>query len=403
MGGKKNRKVSGKPKVLIVHNHYQVPGGEDTVMKNEKELLESHGHKVILYSRDNTELQSFHFFQKLLLPFKMVFSLKTYQEIKKIIYEQNVDLIHVHNTLVLISPSVYYAAFRCKVPVVQTMHNFRMLCPGATFYRDGRICEECVEHGLKCAVKYKCYRNSRVQTLGCVISTVIHRLIGTYKKLNYICLTEFNKQKLLMLNLMGKKIIEDGKVFIKPNFTFSDAKRSQSSREYYVFLGRIEEGKGIKLLIDAFSQMPEKRLLIAGRGRGLVKYQEYLEKISAYNIEFTGFLKDDDRNKIMTKAKALIVTSQLYETFGMVIIEAFAKGVPVIAGDIGNVGRLVEDRMTGLTFQYDSAEALKNAVNEFEKFSSDILADNAFQCYKNNYSPENNYRQLAKIYQLVLK
>lgn len=401
MGGR-DEKSGDRQKILIVHNHYQIPGGEDTVVENERKLLESYGHKVILYSRDNTELQKFPLFRKLLLPFGMVFSLKTYREIKKIICEQRVDLVHVHNTLVLISPSAYYAAFHCKIPVVQTMHNFRMLCPGATFYRDGHICEECVKWGLKCAVRYNCYRDSKVQTLGCVISTMIHRFIGTYKRLNYICLTEFNKEKLLMLNRPGKrKIVEESKVFIKPNFTFANERNKRTHKEFYVFLGRIEESKGIKILIDAFSQMSEKKLLIAGGGKDFVKYQKYLEKKGAQNIEFIGFVSGSERERIMAGAKALIVASQLYETFGMVIIEAFADAVPVIVGDIGNVGSLVEKGKTGWKFQYDSAEALKNAVNEFEKFDIDVLGDNAFQRYKQKYSPENNYQQLTKIYQSV--
>ncbi len=210
-----------KKKVLIVHNYYQIPGGEDTVVANEKKLLEDHGHEVVLYSRNNSELKTMSVVQKVLLPFTTVFSLRTYREVKRIVREQHIDIVHVHNTLNLISPSVYYAAFSCKVPVVQTIHNFRLLCPGATFYRDGHVCEDCVEHGLRCAVKHSCYRGSKLQTLMCVITTKIHRALGTYRRLNYICLTEFNTEKLLQLNKPGKRqIIDPERVFIKPNFTF---------------------------------------------------------------------------------------------------------------------------------------------------------------------------------------
>ncbi len=213
--------MKDKIKILIVHNYYQIPGGEDTVVENEKKLLEDHGHEVLLYSRHNSELKTLSKLQKIFLPITTVFNPRTYKEVKRIIREKHVDIIHVHNTLSLISPSVYYAAFSCKVPVVQTIHNFRLLCPGATFYRDGHICEDCVSNGLGCAVRHSCYRGSRAQTLACVINTWIHRKIGTYGKLNYICLTEFNKRKLLELNRPGKKqIIDPERVFIKPNFTF---------------------------------------------------------------------------------------------------------------------------------------------------------------------------------------
>ena len=129
-----------KQKVLIVHNYYQIPGGEDTVVVNEKKLLEDHGHEVVLYTRHNAELKTFSKIQKLLLPFSTIFSRKTYREVKTLIKNEKIDIVHVHNTLNLVSPSVYYAAFHCKVPVVQTIHNFRLLCPGATFFRGGQIC-----------------------------------------------------------------------------------------------------------------------------------------------------------------------------------------------------------------------------------------------------------------------
>lgn len=210
-----------KYRILQVHNYYQVPGGEDTVVANEKKLLEDHGHTVIQYTRNNSELKNFSKARKLLLPFTTIFNLKTYKDIKRIIKEEHIDIVHVHNTLNLISPAVYYAALKCNVPVVQTIHNFRLLCLGATFYRDGHICEDCVEHGLHCAIKHGCYRGSKAQTLVCVVNTLIHRLTGVYGKINYICLTEFNKEKLLQL-----KQIKPERVFIKPNFTFDSLNKS---------------------------------------------------------------------------------------------------------------------------------------------------------------------------------
>lgn len=234
--------VEKKPKVLIVHNYYQIPGGEDMVVANEKRMLEEHGHKVILYSRNNSELKKMSKIQKLSLPITTVFNLRTYWEIRKIIREQDIDIVHVHNTLNLVSPSVYYAVLKCKVPVVQTVHNFRMLCPGATFYRDGHICEDCVEHGLMSAVKHGCYRGSKLQTLMCVISMKVHRMTGVYGKINYICLTEFNKRKLLQLNRPGKmKIVEPAKVFIKPNFTFNTTPKAQDNSERALFTEKIEK------------------------------------------------------------------------------------------------------------------------------------------------------------------
>ncbi|MGN0346283.1 MAG: glycosyltransferase, partial [Lachnospiraceae bacterium] len=257
--------------VLIVHNYYQIPGGEDTVVANEKKMLEAQGHKVWLYTRSNEELKTFGVFQKMALPFTTIYSRKTYREVKKLIRENNIDILHVHNTLSLISPSVYYAGFVCKIPVIQTMHNFRLLCPGAEFYRDGKICEDCVrkKSGLWCGVKHKCYRGSFFQTLASSVTLKLHRMLGTYRKLHFICLTEFNKEKLLLLNHRKKPQIDDCKVFVKPNFTYDpthaqDCKKfvtennvecgisvtnnaeceifvTEKKADYYVYVGRLEE------------------------------------------------------------------------------------------------------------------------------------------------------------------
>ena len=152
-------------RILQVHNFYRIPGGEDVVVRNEKRLLEEHGHRVYTYYRSNKELEKKSIIGKLVLPFTSVYSFKTMREVKKMIKDHHIDIVHVHNTLTMVSPSVFYAAFACKVPVVQTLHNFRMLCPAGSFFRGNVICEECVTKGMQCAVKYKCYRNSKIQTI----------------------------------------------------------------------------------------------------------------------------------------------------------------------------------------------------------------------------------------------
>ncbi len=215
----KQNNGSRKQKVLLIHNYYQIPGGEDTVVANEKKLLEDNGHEVILYTRSNNEIKSMGRLKKLMLPFMAIYNPRSSRDVKKIIQTEHIDIVHVHNTLNLISPSVYYAAVRCGVPVVQTVHNYRFICPNAMLYRGGEVCEDCVEKGLGCAVRHGCYRDSKAQTLILVISSMIHRATGIYGRMNFICLTEFNRQKLLLIN-KKKTIIDPARVFVKPNFTF---------------------------------------------------------------------------------------------------------------------------------------------------------------------------------------
>ena len=381
-----------KQKILIVHNYYQIPGGEDTVVANEKQMLEEHGHDVTLYSRNNSELKTMGKFQKLLLPFSTIFNLRTYREIKKIIKEKKIDIVHVHNTLNLISPSVYYASRAMKIPVVQTIHNFRLLCPGATFYRDGHICEDCVQHGLKCAVKHSCYRGSKIQTLACVISTQIHRMTGIYGKINYICLTEFNKKKLLEL-----KQIKEEQVFVKPNFVESIGEfvPEEKRKDQFIFAGRLDKLKGIDILLKAWKQMGENapKLIVCGTGPMEEWCKEYVTE-NGLNVELRGFVPNEETRKLIAYSRGLILPTQWYEGFPMSIVEAFSVGTPVICSNLGNAGSVVEEGITGYKFDCKSVDKIVNAIKNADKIST----ENVKRIYKSKYGENVNYKQLVKIY-----
>lgn len=387
---------SKKQNILIVHNYYQIPGGEDTVVANEKRMLEEHGHKVILYTRNNAELKRMSKLRKLFLPVTTVFNPKSYKEIKQLIQKENIEVVHVHNTLNLISPAVYYAAKAMKVPVVQTIHNFRLLCPGATFYRDGHICEDCVEYGLKCAVKHSCYRGSKAQTLVCVLSTWFHRMTGIYGKINYICLTEFNKNKLLQLPQIEKE-----KVFVKPNFV--ECRESFVSEEkrknQFVFAGRLDKLKGIDILFEAWRQMGEEapKLIVCGTGP-LDEWCKAFAKSNAVNIEMRGFVPNQDAIKIISNSKALILPTQWYEGFPMSIVESFSVGTPVICSELGNSGSVVSEGITGCKFTADNINELIFAVNRCKGLCQSTLHE-----YNAKYTEELNYQMLRRIYNRVIE
>lgn len=394
-----------KLKILQVHNGYQIPGGEDVVVANEKRLLEMNGHEVWTYARNNSELNEMKIWQKLLIPFTAVYSFKTYREVKRIIQEQHIDVVHVHNTLMVVSPSVFYAAFHCHVPVVQTLHNFRMLCPAGSFFRGDRICEECSEHGLQCSLKYGCYRGSRVQTFVSAAILKIHRMLGTYRKVHFICLTEFNRQKLSQLNKKGREVIDMNKVYIKPNFTFQDDVNFESSShlDYFLFVGRVEALKGIDVVIRAFEQMPDQRLVVAGDGPMMEQMQDYIRTHGMQNVEFAGYLSKAQLQEKYRKARAVIMSSQCYEAFAMTIAEAYSYGVPVIAGDIGNLRNMVEENVTGIRFQYDSPEELAKKVRQYNVMDIEKMKDNAKRFYEHRLRPEDNYQSLKKIYFDILE
>lgn len=380
-----------KQNILIVHNYYQIPGGEDTVVANEKKMLEEHGHKVILYSRNNAELKQMSKFQKVFLPITTVFNPRTYKEIKKLIKSEDIEIVHVHNTLNLISPAVYYAARAMKVPVVQTVHNFRLLCPGATFYRDGHICEDCVKSGLWCAVKHKCYRGSRMQTLACVISSWFHRMTGIYGKINYICLTEFNKSKLLEL-----KQIKPEKVFVKPNSVERNCSfiPEESRENQFVFAGRLDKLKGVDILFEAWKRMGDNapKLVVCGTGP-MEEWCKMFIQQNDVNIEMRGFVPNAETLKIIANSKALVLPTQWYEGFPMSIVEAFSVGTPVVCSNFGNAGSIVEDGITGFRFANSSVEELCSAITKNRG-----LCATTFQVYKAMYTAEVNYRTISEIY-----
>ena len=342
------RAFNEKQKVLIVHNYYQIPGGEDAVVMNEKEMLEHQGHEVILYCRDNSELKSMSMLKKMALPFLYFFNPRTYRDVKKIIKDQKINVVHVHNTLSLVSPAVYYAALRCKIPVIQTIHNFRLLCPGATFYRDGHVCEDCVKIGLRCAVKHRCYRGSKIETLVCVICTKIHRLIGIYGKLNYICLTEFNKQKLLSLTQ-----INPNRVFVKPNFAMKrfDLKTIVKKKGQFVYAGRLDETKGIQKLLEAWKYVCNEidaTLVICGTGSLEEWCCEYVKTNQISNVDIKGYKSHEEVMRIIAGASAVVLPTQLYEGFPMTVVEAYCMETPVIGSNIGNTASIIKDGETGI-------------------------------------------------------
>lgn len=385
-----------KETVLVVHNYYQIPGGEDTVVANEQAMLEERGHKVIHYCRNNSELKSFSILKKLLLPLLSIFNPRTYRDIRRIIKDEKVELVHVHNTLTLISPAVYYAALSMNIPVIQTVHNFRLLCPGATFYRDEHICEECVDKGLGRAIQHKCYRNSAIQTLICVMSTWFHRRMGIYGKMNYICLTEFNKNKLLSI-----KQIRSEQVFVKPNFAQSQAEGIipySERKKQFAFVGRLDKLKGVDFLLKVWKQMgtAAPKLVICGTGPMQNWCENYIAENQLYMVEYKGFVQNEEAKKIIAQSQALILPTQWYEGFPMTIVEAYSVGTPVIGPRLGNVADVIEEGSTGYLYEPNDCDSL---IHTFSKDFS--LTDCIQQKFEERYSKNTNYELLQEIYSVV--
>lgn len=388
-------------RILQVHNYYQIPGGEDQVVKNENNLLKKHGHSVWLYQRSNDDIKDMSLIKRLTLPVTTCFSLRTYQEVKRFIKEKHIDVLHVHNTLPLISPSVFYAAFATHIPVVLTVHNYRLFCPAGTCYRNRHICEACVQKGLWQSIRYKCYRDSRIQTMVLAASIKLHRILGTYKRISYICLTEFHKEKLLKV----KQIAPD-QIFVKPNYTeqVKEVVPSDKRGNYIVYAGRLEENKGIKVVLCAYKKLQKNctkeelekvpALVVCGDGSLKRACENYVKKHKLTKVTFKGMVPNDEVKALMGQGKAVIVPSLLYEGFPMNVAEAYALRTPIIGSNIGNVGNLITDGKNGWKFKTGDVCDLAMKIKNCNPMECDFALEDA-----KAWEEENNYKRLIEIYE----
>jgi len=387
-------------KVLVVHNSYQEHGGEDIVYEQECHLLRKNGIEVIEYRRDNELPAYLSFGDRLQLARTSVWSDSTRVEIDRLLRSERPDIVHVHNTLFRISPSVYWACKEAGVPVVQTLHNYRLLCPGGQFMRSSRLCEECIDAGVWHGVRYGCYRNSRVATGVVALMVSVHRWRKTWTNCidGYIALSEFSRSK----------FVEGGfptsKIFVKPNFVYPDPGIG-GGQQYAVVLGRLSPEKGIRTLLSAWQLLRNRiPLLIVGDGPlgGELQQQAADDKLST--ITFCGQVERPRAMSILKKARFLVVPSECYENFPCAIAEAYACGVPVLASSVGSIKELVKDHRTGLHFRAGDRDDLARTADWAWSHPQELqlmgLAARAE--YEGRYTAARNYTLLMNIYRHLI-
>lgn len=373
-------------RVLIVHNVYQQRGGEDSVVDAEAGLLLSRGHTVKFYNRNNDEIGVR---PSLSVVGQMFWSSRTTEDVAGLIANFKPDVIHVHNTFPLISPSLYWAAAKVSVPVIQTLHNFRLLCTQAMFLREGKVCEDCLGQVPWRGVVHGCYRESKVQSAVLAGMVTMHRVIGTWrnKVTRYIALNEFCRQKFIEGGLPAERIV------IKPNFVDFPVP-TDIPRKGFLFVGRLSVEKGVDILVAAVRQLNDAVVRVAGLGpeAGLLDNVTGLQVLGSLSAEAVRFE--------MSQSTALVLPSICYESFPRTLVEAFGCGLPVIASRIGALAELIEDGVTGLLFESgnadDLAAKLKWAQQNPEKMRQ--MGRNARKKYEAEYTADQNYNQLIAIY-----
>ncbi len=367
-------------KILLVHNYYKVRGGEDTVFENEKAMLIRHGHEVITCVRHNDDMGIFS------LLFSSAFSRSTYREVCDLIDRYSPELIHVHNTQFLISPSVFAAASDRGVTVVQTLHNFRLVCANAMLFRNGHICEECLEHGYSHALKYGCYRHSRFFTGILVNISRESERRKCRRDVNYICLTPFNASLLERSGVPGERI------FVKPNFIpVHEPVSAQKVKGRFIYVGRNDELKGVSDIVEQWKRLPaEYELLLCGVSPGdMGKLPE--------NVKEMGVVEHERVLSLMASSNALIFASRWYEGFPMTIIESLSVGTPVIGLNRGNAGSILSSIYGGSDILMKGIEELPERILSFDpviyRYEDRALWE---------YTEERNYDMLMNIYSRIL-
>ena len=385
-------------RLAVLHNRYREPGGEDAVVAAEVQLLRSRGHEVAEITVSNAEVLERGLLHTLRTLQRSAWNPAACRRTREAIRRHRPDVVHVHNFWFSLSPSVFGAAAAEGVPTVMTLHNYRLICPGALLMRGGEVCERCVGVSPWRAVPRACYRNSVAQTalVACMIDS--NRRRGTWDRLvdAYIALTEFSRRKFIQGGLPAEKI------YVKPNFLSKDPGLVGSSSDGAVFVGRLSREKGVHVLLNAWER-ESVNLTVVGDGPERSALEAHVAGLE--NVRFCGRLSHAHAVERIKKARFLVMPSLWYETFGRTIAEAYACGRPVVASRLGAMAELVDDGRTGLLFEPGNADDLTSKARflldnprECERMGREARAD-----FEESYTADANYHKLVDIYERAIE
>jgi len=381
-------------RVLLVHNYYQQPGGEDRVFVDERDMLRAWRHDVVEFTQHNDSLGAAGGVSAAL---SAIWNNAAYHRVRTILRQSATAVMHCHNTFPLVSPSVFSAARAEGVAVIQTLHNYRLMCPAALLYREGRPCERCVGHAVAWhGIAHGCYRGSRAATAATSLANAIHRFAGTWTRQVdlYIAPSEFAKRKLVEGGLPADAIV------VKPHFVHPDPGFGAADGGYALFVGRLAAGKGIETLLTAWQELG-RTIPLCIVGDGPLAPVVAAAAAASPAIRWVGRRAPDEVSQLMGRASVLIFPSEFYETFGRTVIEAFACGTPVIASNIGAAGELVDDGRTGRLFTAGDPRSLVQQVVALLEHPAEmkLMRREARAEFASRYTMAENYELLRAIYE----
>ncbi|MDX3000099.1 glycosyltransferase family 4 protein [Kribbella solani] len=389
-------------RVAMLHNRYRTgqPSGENTVVAQTVDLLRNAGHQVDLYARNSDDIAELGRKDRALLPFRSVWSFSAERDLTQLLQEQRPDVVHVHNTFPLFSASVLRAASKLGLPVVATLHNFRLICANAVLQRDGRPCESCVGRLPLPAIKHGCYRESRVQTLPLATSIGVHNTLHTWRRYvdTFIVPSAFVRDRYVAAGFDPERFVVKPHAVPHPvpNPGQNESPVRDGAGESVVFLGRLSEDKGFADLLQAWDA-ELGTLVVVGDGslRGAAEERAGRDP----SIRVLGQLPWADGMDVLRSARAVVVPARSYESFGLVVVEAFAYGVPVVASRLGALEELVDDGETGVLTAPGDPEALRKAIGLVaDPGTSVAFGERARQAYLDRFTPERDLATTERIY-----
>ncbi|MEU4197390.1 glycosyltransferase [Kribbella sp. NPDC026611] len=378
----------------MLHNRYRSgqPSGENTVVAQTVDLLGNSGHEVDLYARNSDDIAEMGRKDRALLPFRSVWSFSAERDLTQLLQAQRPDVVHVHNTFPLFSPSVLRAAYKLDLPVVATLHNFRLLCANAVLQRDGRPCESCIGRLPIAAVQHGCYRESRVQTLPLATSIGIHNSLHTWQRYvdTFVVPSGFVQERYVAAGFDPDRFV------VKPHAVPHPAAVRSGAGDAVVFLGRLEEDKGFADLLQAWDSSLGK-LVVVGDGSLRAAAEERARK--DLSVQVLGQLPWAAGMDVLRSARVAVVPARSYETFGLVVVEAFAQGVPVVTSRLGALAELVDDGETGALTEPGDPEGLRKAIGLVADPETSIaFGERARQVYLDRFTPERDVLATERIY-----
>lgn len=379
--------------VALVHNYYQHPGGEDVVFHAEADLLERCGHRVLRYTLDNDAIART---PRAALARATVWNGSAYRDLRQLLTDAGVDVVHFHNTFPLVSPAAYYAAQRAGAAVVQTLHNYRLLCVSANLFRDGRPCESCVGRAVAWpGVVHGCYRGSRAASAVTAAMLAAHRAAGTWAREVdlYVALSAFARGKFIEHGLPADQVV------VKPNFLASDPGAGHHDERFALYAGRLTVEKGVETLIDAWTRLGSGYpLRVVGDGPLAARVA------ATAGVEWLGQRSKAEVIAAMQAATVLVFPSEWYEPFGLTLIEALATGLPVIASARGAAPEIIDDGVTGRLVPPGDPDALAAAVAWAFENPGDLVAMGAQArgAYAARYGAARGYENLVAVYRAAM-